>query len=117
MACAPRRKGLATLGMVTANQVALCTAPAPVRQLQGERGRLYRWDPLCRGDGGYVRRPWRVPRRVHGVGPGQTLESLVHHRTIAGLEWSSRNGWRCRVLRDDGSTLQSRGCKKRQGSV
>src|SRR4051812_26119255 len=117
MPWAPRREGLATVGMVAANQIALCTAPAPVRQLQGQRSRLYRWDALCRGDGGHVRGAWRVPWRVHGVGSNQTLESLVHHGTITGLEWSSRNRWRRRVLRDDGPTLQSRGCKERQGSV
>ena len=61
--------------------------------------------------------PGRIPRQVHGVGPGREKGNLEHQGKLPRLERHGRDRRRRRVLRNDGPPLQSRQREDRRGAV
>ena len=112
-----RRQGLAADRMVSPNEASLRSPSAPLHGSSDFRRRIYRRDSRRRSDGRHVRRTGRLSRRIHGLGPCPAKEGVVDQGKHAGVERRARNRGRCRLLRDDGSAVQSRRREKRRRAL
>ena len=113
-----RREGLAADRLVAAHQAALRAAPASLHELQDLGGRLHRRHALRRRDRRHVCRARRLSRRVHGLGPGRSKKKVwAIARELPGVERHAGHRRRRRLLRHDGSLVQSGRRQDRQGAV